>query len=228
MTVEERKIYEMSRDPLYIIDSTYPFSGYIKLDLSVHNKELSGFDITDPLQCQDYIDSQLFKYRAQIGFGGYLEERNLYKNSPNFQETGVEERNIHLGTDIWAPAGTSVLTPLDAHVYSVRDNKGPGNYGPTAILRHATSEITFYSLYGHLSWQSIKELKPGQALKAGELVGRFGSPEENGHYAPHLHFQLILKLEDNTGDYPGVCAQSSLNFYRSNCPDPNLLIKIPG
>ena len=45
-------------------------------------------------------------------------------------------------------------------------------------------------------------------------------------YAPHLHFQIIKKLVNNFGDYPGVCSKKDLKHYLENCPDPNVLLKI--
>ena len=127
MTSFEKKISSISGTSPNIIDNSYDPADFISLDLSVNNTELSSYNIADPVQCQAYIDTQLNKYKAQIGFGGYLEERNLYKNSPNFIEKGEEERNIHLGIDIWAPAETRILAPLDGMVHSYRDNSGPGD-----------------------------------------------------------------------------------------------------
>jgi hypothetical protein len=53
-----------------------------------------------------------------------------------------------------------------------------------------------------------------------------GLPPINGDYAPHLHFQIIIDMENKKGDYPGVCSSKTLAFYLQNCPDPNLLLKI--
>ncbi|RTL14452.1 MAG: peptidase M23, partial [Flavobacteriaceae bacterium] len=33
-------------------------------------------------------------------------------------------------------------------------------------------------------------------------------------------------MEGKIGDYPGVCNEKTLLFYKSNCPDPNFLLKI--
>ena len=53
-----------------------------------------------------------------------------------------------------------------------------------------------------------------------------GYSEVNGDYAPHLHFQIIKNIENFEGDYPGVTSQNNLAFYRANCPDPNLVLKL--
>ncbi len=227
MTSFEKFLFSLTDTPTIIIDECYKPAEFIELDLSVKNPELSAFNIAEPKQCQEYINTQLNKYKAQIGYGGYLEERNLYKSSPNFNKNGDGERNIHLGIDIWAPAGTEVLTPLDGVVHSYKDNSAAGDYGPTLILKHSSQGFVFYTLYGHLSQKSLAILTQSKKFKKGDSVATLGNSSENGNYAPHLHFQLILDPGDFLGDYPGVCSRSTLNYFRSNCPDPNLLLKIP-
>ena len=48
----------------------------------------------------------------------------------------------------------------------------------------------------------------------------------NGDYAPHLHFQIIKDVQDFVGDYPGVCSKMDLEFYKKNCLDPELLLRL--
>ena len=226
MTVEEKILHNISDRPAPIIDKSLIAHGLVELDLSVENRHLKRYNITEPAQCQAYIDEILDHSKAQLAFGGYLERRNLYDNSPNFIDNTEEKRNIHLGIDIWAPAATPVLAPVAGVLHSFRDNQGSGNYGPTIILEHNTEELKFYTLYGHLSRLSIQDIRPNRYFKKGEMFAEIGNPEENGYYAPHLHFQIILDLEEFDGDYPGVCSKSTLDHFKKNCPNPNLLLKI--
>ena len=101
-----------------------------------------------------------------------------------------------------------------------------GNYGPTIILEHQVENLTFYTLYGHLSLDSINKIKIGQQFKKSETIATLGDATVNGDYAPHLHFQIIKDMGVHKGDYPGVCSAADLDFYLKNCPDPNLLLKI--
>ncbi|CAN0606544.1 unnamed protein product, partial [Ectocarpus sp. 12 AP-2014] len=103
-----------------------------------------------------------------------------------------------------------------------------GDYGPTIILEHTLHHITFYTLYGHLSIESLIGLFKGKVFKAGETLAKLGTPDINVNYAPHLHFQIIKDLEGNEADYPGVCALENLQHYKFNCPNPNYLLKIKG
>lgn len=209
-----------------VIDQNIDYSSYYPLDLSVANTDLQKIPLTNPNQYEHYIEQLLKSNNATVAYGGYNEERNLYKRSAVFKDDQTEERNIHIGLDLWIDAGTTVLAALDGKVHSFQNNDSLGNYGPTLILEHQIEKHTFYTLYGHLSLESIENSTIGQEFKKGEVIATLGEAAVNGDYAPHLHFQIINNMEEHKGDYPGVCSKSMLDFYLQNCPDPNLLLKI--
>jgi murein DD-endopeptidase MepM/ murein hydrolase activator NlpD len=209
-----------------VIDSTIPYSEYAPLDLSFSNQELNKLNIADSYQFETYIENLLAKNKAKVAYGGYNEIRNLYKRSTVFNDLNTEERNIHIGLDFWIKAGTPVLAALDGIVHSFQYNNNLGDYGPTIILQHHLGGQKFYSLYGHLSLDSIASIKVGDFFEKGHQLATLGSSSVNGDYAPHLHFQLIKDIKENYGDYPGVSSINNLDYYQENCPDPNLLLKI--
>lgn len=211
--------------PIPILDGNIPVSQYCEIDLSVTNKELQHVDLTDPVSCQAYVDRVLKQNDAQVAYGGYLEQRNLYADKPSFTTAGGA-RNIHLGVDFWAPAGTAVMAPLEGVVHSFRNNNTKGDYGPTIILQHQSDTTPFYTLYGHLSLESLEDLSIGKSFKAGSRLGSLGTPDINVNYAPHLHFQLIWNIDTYQGDYPGVCSAEELDYFKRNCPDPCILLGI--
>ncbi|POY37623.1 peptidase M23 [Flavobacterium alvei] len=209
-----------------VIDDTIPYSQYIPLDLSISNLDLSQIDIKNPNDFEIYIETYLKKNNAKVAFGGYNEVRNLYKQSSLFGDGQVNERNIHIGMDLWIKAGTPVLAAIDGIVYGFDYNAGKGNYGPTIILKHNLENHFFYTLYGHLSIESIENIEIGSFFKKGQQLATLGDSTVNGGYSPHLHFQIIKNIEDHFSDYPGVCNQKDLKYYLKNCPDPDLLLKI--
>lgn len=209
-----------------VIDESIDSKDYIALDLSTFNTELSKLDLGNAIEFENYIENYLAANQANIAFGGYNEERNLYKRSTVFNDAATEERNIHIGLDLWIKAGTPVLAALDGTVHSFNYNAGLGDYGPTIILKHQIEDHTFYTLYGHLSLESISEMEIGAAFKKGQKLATLGNSAINGDYAPHLHFQIIKNIGDYFGDYPGVCSKNDLEYYLENCPDPNILLKI--
>nr|WP_315157514.1 peptidoglycan DD-metalloendopeptidase family protein [uncultured Flavobacterium sp.] len=209
-----------------VIDSTIPYYQYTPLDLSASNLELSELNISDAAQFETYIENLLAKNKATVAYGGYNEVRDLYKRSTAFNNSNTEERNIHIGLDLWIKAGTPVLAALDGKVHSFQNNTNLGDYGPTIILEHQLENHIFYTLYGHLAIESIASIKVGDFFAKGEQLALLGDSSVNGDYAPHLHFQIIKDTDGNFGDYPGVCSKSKLAYYLDNCPDPNLLLKI--
>jgi murein DD-endopeptidase MepM/ murein hydrolase activator NlpD len=212
--------------PSKVIDSNIDYSKYITLDLSINNQNLTGSKSGNSADFDIYITDYLKKNNAQVAFGGYIEGRTLYQRSSIFKNDLIPERNIHIGLDLWIKAGTPVLAALDGKIHSFKNNIGLGDYGPTIILEHEIESQKFYTLYGHLSLESIEGISVGDFFKKGEYLANIGNSEVNGDYAPHLHFQIIKNIDDYWGDYPGVCNTKDLNFYIENCPDPNLLLKI--
>lgn len=215
-----------SLPPTTVIDSNIELSKYIALDLSVTNSELIANKPENADDFELFISNFLKKNNAEVAFGGYIEGRTLYQRSTIFKNDSISERNIHIGLDLWTKVGTSVLAPIDGKVHSFKNNIGLGDYGPTILLEHTVENEIFYTLYGHLSLESIENLSVGTFFNKGEQIGTLGSSDVNGDYAPHLHFQIIHNIEAYSGDYPGVCSTNDLNFYIENCPDPNLLLKI--
>jgi len=206
------------------------------LPLRLQSAALHVFDLSSeesPFQQIDFQDLQsviiltkkiLEKHHAILGIGRYAESRNIYRHSKLFSE---DQRDFHLGLDLTVPIGTAISTPLAASIHSFQDNQGMGDYGPTIILQHQLQQQVFYTLYGHLSRASLKNLEPGKLLAAGEAFAYIGDARENGAWAPHLHFQIIEDLDGCWGDYPGVCAIQDKQRYLENCPDPNLILRLP-
>ena len=186
----------------------------------------SGIEVIDGLHraLPGKLDAAEVKLGDPVRFGGYGEDRSLYTQAL-FAPEGDEPRTVHLGVDVFAPAGAAVYTPLSGRVHSSRINDNPGDYGPTIILEHTPiAGLTFHTLYGHLDRDSLKGLKPGTAFMAGEKIAELGTKRENGGWPPHLHFQIILEIGNAKGDYPGVCKRSERDHWLSICPDPGPLL----
>ncbi|MFX8308891.1 hypothetical protein ABTL21_19960, partial [Acinetobacter baumannii] len=70
-----------------------------------------------------------------------------------------------------------------------------------------------HTLYGHLALQDLTGIEEGDKIEVGQSFAHFGDLLENGHWPPHLHFQVIMDMEQMKGDYPGVCKQSEAEKY---------------
>ena len=223
----EQFLADLGTQSLYVLDQNIPKSDYVSLDLSVTNEQLKNVDVSSSKTLGEFVDSHIAMNKGKVAFGGYLEKRGIYNRSDYFNDQNpATERNIHLGLDLWIAAETPIYTPLDGEVHSFQNNINFGDYGPTIILKHVIENVEFYTLYGHLSVTSIENLHVGQTFKRGEQVATLGDANVNGDYPPHLHFQVIKDMQDYTGDYPGVSSLQDLDFYKENCPDPNLLLQL--
>ncbi len=202
-----------------LFDPALTATNTIYMELSSANNELEGMTESE----QDAaILQRIETANALAGFGGYLEDRAVYKNTDLFQ--GDAERSIHIGVDVFMPAGTAIFAPLDGKVHSFANRQVYGDYGPVIILQHCLQDFLFHTLYGHLSEDSLPGLTDGKAIVAGQKFAQIGPRPVNGNWAPHLHFQLIRDMQGIRGDYPGVVRPAELDFYRENCPDPGALV----
>ena len=204
------------------------------LDLSV-----GSLDLPHPLADLDgWVTDEIARAEATVGVGRYGEARVLY-DDPAFHSpgnNGPEARTVHLGIDIFAAPGTPILSPLDGAVAWVADNSAPRDYGPTVILRHSTPDgVGFHTLYGHLDHATLQHLTPGQALRAGDVLGWLGDASVNGGWPPHLHLQVIAldplydpgAADTHRGNFPGVALQRLRQVWASVLPDPSAIAGLP-
>ncbi len=211
-------------------------------DLSVSSLELgNSADFADTTAFTQKLLGRIKAANAPAGIGKYNEARPIY-TSPLFKaegSDGPEWRTLHTGLDIFMEAGSAVFAPLDGVVHSFRHNAGPLDYGPTIILQHTVEQtskvfetfevspaLTFYTLYGHLSADSLEGLVEGQPVKQGQQLGKIGDSTVNGGWPPHLHFQLITDMLGRSGEFPGVARPSQREVWLSLSPDPNLMLGI--
>jgi murein DD-endopeptidase MepM/ murein hydrolase activator NlpD len=226
--MEAKKFEERIRNSGLEFKPVVPFAkgdGLLPLDFTEKNTELTSEILADTDLFIRYINAQLAEAGARYGIGGYAEHRTIYSRSRVFDaREGEEPRRLHLGVDIWGKPYTKVMAPMNGIVHSFGFNNAFGDYGTTIILSHALGSFHFYTLYGHLSLNSIQNMQEGDVVRAGDVFAQFGIPFENGHWPPHLHFQIILDMQGMKGDYPGVCKYSEREKYLSNCPNPDLIL----
>ncbi len=214
-----------------ILETNLRTAPSLVFDLSVGSRFLGA----DPKAAEtaaltEKIFGEMKRAGASVGIGRYDEARALY-NSPLFgggDNPTAERRTIHLGMDLFVAPGTALRAPLDGVVHIVANNAAPLDYGPLVILRHEADDgEAFFTLYGHLTTQTLDGLKVGQRVAPGEEFARVGTSAENGGWVPHLHFQIILDLLELGADFPGVAYASQRAVWTSLSPDPNPLLGIP-
>jgi len=225
----------------WLAGRTADFAPVLPLDLRTAPSLVLDLSVTSPLVSADAsenaeprltsrIASAMRDGGGMVGIGRYDEPRMLY-SSPLFATSGsplTARRTIHLGLDLFADAGTPVHAPLRGTVHAFADNRATLDYGPVIILRHEIDDGTeFFTLYGHLSRESLDGLTVGSVIDPGQSFATLGAPDVNGGWTPHLHLQVFTDLLDLGTDVPGVAAPAHRDAWRSFCPDPNLLVGVP-
>jgi murein DD-endopeptidase MepM/ murein hydrolase activator NlpD len=93
-------------------------------------------------------------------------------------------QGMHFGLDFGAPCGTEVVAIGDGVVTfadSTRFGSGPHNL----LIDHGNG---FVSLYGHLL--ETPELRPGDVVRRGQVIGLSGDPDLTCVSRPHLHLEI--------------------------------------
>jgi 4-aminobutyrate aminotransferase-like enzyme/Ser/Thr protein kinase RdoA (MazF antagonist) len=207
----------------------------LTLDLSIGSLDLGNVpDFADTAAFSANVSAQMRAAGAHVAVGRYDEARPIYIGDAYRVEgnDGPEWRTVHTALDLFLEPGAPVFAPLDGVVHSFANNAAPRDYGPTILLRHdvLTAEgepLSFYTLYGHLSLDSLDGLSDGMAVARGARIGRIGDASVNGGWPPHLHFQLITDLLGRRGEFPGVARPSQRSVWLSLSPDPRLMARVP-
>ena len=214
------------------------FSSVLDIDLNQINKSIISFAsnsiftknyVHKPISLNKKINYYLKNNDSEIGIGLYKEKRNVYQGSNYISQLDSKQRrDIHLGVDIFAKAGTVIRAPLDGKVFILKDNAFKYDYGPTIILEHKINDSEkFYTIYGHLSKKCLKILRVGKKIKKGEIIAEIGNYPINGNWPPHLHFQIAIHMLGEDENFPGVSEHILLNLWSKISPDPNLILGIP-
>ena len=120
------------------------------------------------------------------------DSRTVWKGNPY----GIINGNLHSGIDIPADQGAVILAAADGPVTEVGFDRERGNY---LVLDHGGGLTT---LYAHCRNVDVKE---GDMVKAGEMVGAVGSTGMST--GPHLHFEV---RQDGEAQNPVVYFDSEI------------------
>lgn len=148
-----------------------------------------------------------------VFWGGDTREQNAHLDHPNqrgaFDFLGVgpdgrTSRGEGKRNEDYYAFGRELLAPADGEVTDVisgvRDNV-PGSMnqyaalGNAVVIRHAERE---YSVLAHLKQDSAR-VKPGDKVRAGQVVGLCGNSGNSSEPHLHYHLQNTPVIQDGTG-----------------------------
>jgi len=94
-------------------------------------------------------------------------------------------RKMHTGMDFTAPIGTPIHATGDGTIAGGADAEqvGGSGYGKYVVINHGYG---YKTLYAHMS---MIDVKPGQQVKRGDIIGYVGNTGSST--GPHLHYEVI-------------------------------------
>ena len=161
--------------------------------------------------------------------GLYAEPRLIYTGEAFAEDEAVsgDRRTVHIGVDIFAPAGTAVAAPYDGIVHAVSNSPDRFDYGGVVILQHTTpGGDAFQTLYGHLNPDVVRTLSVGDTVVAGGTFALLGTAQGNGGWQPHLHFQLNVNPSPDPDIWVGVANPDDLDYLCALHPNPACLLNL--
>jgi murein DD-endopeptidase MepM/ murein hydrolase activator NlpD len=158
--------------------------GYAKIIASVkRSKANNTYGLMAALQ--PLVDAGMTPAQAAIaGFGHFP-----VAGPANFTDDWLNPRftpvfHLHEGTDIFAAMGTPVRSPVEGLV-----RHASGGAGGTAA--YVTTKEGHELYFAHLS--AYSDVKPGDSVKVGDVIGFVGDTGNAAGGAPHLHFEIHPK-----------------------------------
>ena len=150
------------------------------------------------------------EWTVSQGHTGEYTHKGAWRHAWDFviiNHEGQQFKNEGNSTGDYYCFGKAVLAPADGTVVevinTVSDNEvgdvnTKDNWGNTIIIKHNDA---LYSKMSHLKFQSA-EVKTGDSIKKGQLIGRCGNSGRSPY--PHLHFQFQVNpyVGSVTFDYP--------------------------
>lgn len=120
-------------------------------------------------------------------------------------EKGVKTKSGHHGIDMYAPAGTPIVSPYSGKVVKA----GFEAYGGYVVTVRTADNTTVR--FGHLG-MIPENIKPGMSITAGTQVGTMGKSGSGANGVVHLHFSMYRGADyyDSINPFPYLKAAEGL------------------
>lgn len=119
---------------------------------------------------------------AIVGFGQFPVAGEAYWSDDWYQARFTPEFHFHKGTDIFAARGTPVRAPVDGRVEFASEGAG-------GLAAYVTGGDGTYYYMAHLD-RFAADVRSGQTVKQGRVIGFNGSTGNAEGGSPHVHFEI--------------------------------------
>ena len=121
-----------------------------------------------------------------------------------------------LGIDLYAAAGTGVQAPFAGRVAGLAKD--------AVLLAHDGAGQGFWTLYAHLSPDSVTALHLGRQIRGGEV---FATLAKAGKKPAHLHLQIVTDDLGLGAEMPHHAGDGDWSVWRAISPDPSVILGVP-
>lgn len=119
---------------------------------------------------------------AIVGFGQFPVAGEAYWSDDWYEARFTPQFHFHKGTDIFAARGTPVRAPVDGRVEFASEGAG-------GLAAYVTAADGTYYYMAHLD-RFAPDVRSGQTVKQGRVVGFNGSSGNAEGGSPHVHFEI--------------------------------------
>jgi len=180
--------------------------------------------LLDPAVCQKMVLECHAKLGVDYSYGGWLEDRSVLWRGSYLKE---DNKYIHLGVDVNAPAGTPVALDMPGRLVLL-DNDHPlvGGWGTRVMIKLTDAPIVL--IYAHLA--NVRR-HVGEALRRGDIIAEVGPSDTNGVWYTHTHVQAMTmgaygRFLHKPQELDGYGKKEDISELAELFPDPTNFIKL--
>jgi hypothetical protein len=145
------------------------------------NRELRASNTQKLLEITSNSDRKLYWKNSFLRFPNSARESGFADHRKYIYKQHVVDQQVHLGVDLASVAHSPIPAANNGRVIFIGSL---GIYGNTVVIDHGYG---LFSTYSHLSGFNVKE---GQVVSRGEIIGHTGSTGMAG--GDHLHFAILV------------------------------------
>ncbi|MGA8179664.1 MAG: M23 family metallopeptidase [Desulfobacterales bacterium] len=145
------------------------------------NRELRASNTQKLLEITSNSDRKLYWKNLFLRFPNSARESGFADHRKYIYKQHVVDQQVHLGVDLASVAHSPIPAANNGRVVFTG---ALGIYGNTVVIDHGYG---LFSTYSHLSGFDVKE---GQVVSRGEIIGHTGSTGMAG--GDHLHFAILV------------------------------------